>query len=145
MEKVLPNPERFRVETALDVRWGDMDALRHVNNSRYLTYCEMANFEWFAKVAPGQELLDSPIYPVVARVECDFLASVTYPASLSILTRAIRIGRSSLCLEHLIRDAGNGKNYTLIHLTLVFIDHETHESKPIPEEIRTNIRELDGI
>ena len=145
MEKLLPSPEHFRVETPLVVRWGDLDALQHVNNTRYLTYCEMANFEWFAKVAPGQQLLDAPVYPVLARAECDFLASVTYPATLRILTRAIRVGHSSLCLEHLIRDAETGKNHALVHLTLVFIDRVAHHAQPVPEDIRARVRELDGI
>lgn len=145
MGRDLPNPEHFKVETVLEVRWGDLDALRHVNNSRYLTYCEMANFSWFAKVAPGQDLLDVPAYPVLARAECDFLASVTYPATLRILTRAIRVGHSSLCLEHFIRDAAGDKAYTLVRLTLVFIDRETHRACPIPEEIRRAIRALDGL
>jgi acyl-CoA thioester hydrolase len=145
VEKDLPNPELFKVETTIDVRWSDMDVLRHVNNARYLTFCESANFEWFAKVAPGQGILDVPAYPVLARAECDFLASVTYPASLKILTRAIRVGRSSICLEHFIRDAAGTKDFSLVHLTLVFIDRETHKAVSIPEDVRANIRELDGL
>ncbi len=145
MGRELPNPEHFKVETRVQVRWGDMDALRHVNNSRYLTYCEMANFEWFARVAPGQELLDVPAYPVLARAECDFLASITYPATLQVLTRALRVGHTSLCLEHLIRDASSGRAHALARLTLVFIDRETHRKSPVPQDIREKICALDGV
>lgn len=145
MARELPNPEHFKVETTVEVRWSDLDALRHVNNARYLTFCEMANFSWFAKVAPGQELHEVPAYPVLARAECDFVASILYPSTIQVLTRAVRVGSSSLCLEHFLRDAESGKAHALVHLTLVFIDRETHRATPIPEEIRRAIEALDGV
>ena len=40
----------------LAVRWGDLDALNHVNNSRYFTYMEQARIESF-------EVLGYPIRP----------------------------------------------------------------------------------
>jgi Predicted thioesterase len=145
MEKQIPAPEDFKVETPITVRWSDMDAIGHVNNARYLTYCEMSNFDWFGKVAEGQTLADAPVFPVLARTECDFLRSIVYPADIKVLVRAVHAGRSSIVLEYLIRDAQTGVNYALAKGTLVFIDRETHRAHAIPEDIREKMRELDGV
>ena len=34
----------------IEIRWRDMDAFRHVNNSVYLTYLEETRDEWFLAV-----------------------------------------------------------------------------------------------
>ncbi len=36
----------FRVYTPIQVRFSDIDAMRHVNNARYLTYLEMARLDY---------------------------------------------------------------------------------------------------
>ena len=145
MEKVIPRPEEFKVEELIPVRWSDMDAIGHVNNSRYLTFCEMSNFAWFEKVAPGQALDRAPVFPVMAHTECDFLRSIVFPATIRVYIRAVRAGRSSLVLEYLIRDADEDVNYAVVRSTLVFIERESKKSSPIPEDVRERIRELDGI
>ena len=54
----------FRIPIAL--RWSDLDAFNHVNNSRYLTFLEQARIEWFEtldapwmtdEVAPGDQVV----------------------------------------------------------------------------------------
>ena len=141
----MPKPEDFKVETPITVRWSDMDAIGHVNNARYLTYCEMSNFAWFEKVAEGQSLETAPVFPVLARTECDFLHSIVYPANIKVLVRAVHAGKSSIVLEYLIRDAESDVNYALAKGTLVFIDRESHRAHPIPEDIREKMRTLDGV
>ncbi len=44
----LPGPFRHRVEIV--VRFADTDAMGHVNNAVYLTYCEMARIRYWTDV-----------------------------------------------------------------------------------------------
>jgi len=75
---------RFHVHTAtLTIRWGDMDALGHVNNTAYFRYMEQARLEWLFKNT------DVRVYqqgkgPVIANASCNFLVPIVYPATLEI-------------------------------------------------------------
>ncbi len=77
-----PSDDRRHVFTAeVTVRWGDMDAMRHVNNSRYFTYFEQARVNWLASVESGWEGRRGP---TLARASCDFRRPLTYPATLEV-------------------------------------------------------------
>ena len=42
-----PNPVHT---TTVPIRWGDMDAQGHVNNTVYFRYMEQARVEWFERM-----------------------------------------------------------------------------------------------
>lgn len=93
-------------ETLIDVRWGDMDALRHVNNVAYFRYFEEARVRLFAAMgldgAGGR-------YGVLAHASCDFLIPLMYPARVVVGMKRVRTGRTSLELDCWIADAGDAR------------------------------------
>lgn len=89
-------------ETLVDVRWGDMDALRHVNNAVYFSYFEEARVRLFATM--GLDGSDGR-YGVLAHASCDFLKPLMYPSRVVVGMKRVRIGRTSLELECWIADA----------------------------------------
>lgn len=40
-------------EMSMPIRWGDMDAFGHVNNTVYFRYMEEARVTWFGKLGIG--------------------------------------------------------------------------------------------
>ena len=44
---------KLLVRAPVTVRWGDMDAYTHVNNSVYATYVEEARLQWFRSLDAG--------------------------------------------------------------------------------------------
>ena len=81
-------------EKRIEIRWRDLDALRHVNNAVYATYLEEARDEWFV-CALGAE--GSFWDFVLARVAIDFRRELTQDDdALVVKTRLVRIGTSSL-------------------------------------------------
>ena len=82
------------------LRWADMDMLRHVNNTVYFRAIEEARMQIFGPLrhlfAPGTSV-------VLARAECDFLRPMSWPGNIEIVHRLVRIGRSSLDCNILIR------------------------------------------
>jgi acyl-CoA thioester hydrolase len=89
-------------EIRMDVRWGDMDALRHVNNVAYFRYFEEARVRLFAamglNVARGR-------FGVLAHASCDFLKPLMYPAGVVVGMKLVRVGRTSIELDCWIADA----------------------------------------
>lgn len=81
-------------EKRIEIRWRDLDALRHVNNAVYATYLEEARDEWFVRaLGPGGSFWDF----VLARVAIDFRRELTQDDdALVVKTRLVRIGTSSL-------------------------------------------------
>jgi acyl-CoA thioester hydrolase len=63
-----PSQSPFTFSIPMTVRFGDLDALGHVNNAVYLTYIEAARLAYFAQL----EVTD-PARPslMLARVEAD--------------------------------------------------------------------------
>jgi acyl-CoA thioester hydrolase len=81
-------------EKRIEIRWRDMDAYRHVNNSVYLTYLEEARDEWLESVlGSGQAIWDY----VLARVAIDFRRELTQEDDVIVARcRLDRIGISSI-------------------------------------------------
>ncbi len=84
------------------VRFADTDAMRHVNNAKYLTYCESARIRYWTDVtgeafALGTEGAESLI---LAEARITYRAQAFYGEVVTVQTRATRIGSSSFTLEH---------------------------------------------
>lgn len=134
----MPGDEQYSVPIGglfsyqMPVRWGDMDAMGHVNNTVYFRYFEEA------RVA----LLERMGLPfgaergwVLAHASCDFLRPLLYPAHIIVTLKLLRVGRSSM--EHevwitLAEDAGSvlarGRN------VIVYVDQETGRSAALPAD-----------
>ena len=92
-------------EKRIEIRWRDLDALRHVNNAVYATYLEEARDEWFVRaLGPDGNFWDY----VLARVAIDFRRELTQDdEALVVRTRLVRIGTSSLTFrEEIVSLAG---------------------------------------
>jgi acyl-CoA thioester hydrolase len=92
-------------EKRIEIRWRDMDAFRHVNNSVYATYLEESRDEWLAQVIGDSESLWDF---VLARVAIDFRRELTQQDDVVVARcRLERIGNSSVTLrQELVRGDG---------------------------------------
>lgn len=78
----------------MPVRWGDLDALNHVNNTVYFRYLEEARVN--ALRAAGIGVVNQDRNIVLVHTSCDFLRPIVWPATLRIDMTIRRVGRSSL-------------------------------------------------
>ncbi len=77
----------------MPVRWGDLDALNHVNNTLYFRYAEEARVCLFAQAGI---ILPSTRVGVLAHASLDFLKPLRYPSTAVVRLTLARIGRSSM-------------------------------------------------
>jgi len=119
----------------IPVRWGDMDAYNHVNNTIYFRYCEQARVEWCEKagfvVRTNQET-----GPVIINATCTFLLPINYPATVLVDMYAGEPGRSSLMSWYEIRLEGDDRLYAEGSAKLVWMDHRSGASVPLPAQLR---------
>jgi len=136
--------ERFRVWETIVVHWGDMDALGHVNNARYFTYCETARFRYFGEIGLA-ELGEGGRYgPVLASASCNFRRQVHYPATLEVGTRTSRLGTTSFTMEYAIFLAGTEELAADGSAVVVWLDYQAGRSLPLPAVLRERLGALDS-
>ena len=142
-------PGGFRHRVDVDVRFADTDAMGHVNNAVYLTYCEMARIRYWTDitgepVAAGHEGAESLI---LAEARITYRAPVFHSETVTIETRATHIGRSSFTLEHRLTACGPGGSPRLVATSdsvMVRFDYRTDRPTPLNDAVIAAIETFEG-
>lgn len=130
-----PEPGVALIRVPLSVRWRDLDAFNHVNNSKYLSYLEEARLRWMLSV-PGQGL-DDHVAPVVAAANLNYRRPIEWPAEVEIELFVERLGNTSVTIGHRIVDAHDESVlYCDGHVVMVWIDRGTGRAAQLPEAVR---------
>ena len=77
MKIEIPEVKKLVYEMRFPVRWGDMDAMGHVNNTVYFRYLETARIDWM--VAAGCKPQPAGEGPVIVNAFCNFYQQLEYP------------------------------------------------------------------
>lgn len=127
--------ERKHLQTSLcPIRWGDMDAQGHVNNTVYFRYMEQARIEWLDGFG---WLADQKNYTImIVNAACTFLAPLTYPGTVETRVFASPPGRSSVETWYELREEGRDQLCAEGRAKLVWVDAVSGKSCPIPDALR---------
>lgn len=119
----------------MPVRWRDLDAFAHVNNSTYLTYLEEARLHWFGQIdGPWQT---ASVAPVVAAVHVNYRRQLNWPATLAVELYCERLGNSSLTIAFRVADGGDpAAVYADGNTVMVWIDSASGKPVALPDSIR---------
>ncbi len=118
----------------MPVRWGDLDAYGHVNNTLYFRYFEEARFQLMReKNIPAQ----GESHPVVVTIGCTFLRPVFHPEKLRVEIFISEPGRSSFMMHYRIfteshPDSPSAEGYSKV----VWVSSDTGKSIPLPDYVR---------
>lgn len=118
----------------IPIRWGDMDAYRHVNNTVYFRYMEQVRVEYLERI--GYTVRPVGTAPVIINASCTFLVPLTYPGTLEVAMFLGSPGRSSIASHYEIRVEGEPTLYATGAAKIVWIDVASGKSVPIPDELR---------
>ena len=119
---------------SMALRWGDMDAFGHANNTVYFRFFEEARIVWLSSLTLGDAMTAGG--PVIIKTSATFLKELTHPANVIIETYADRAGNSSLDSYHLVKDADTGDIYAEGYAKIVWMDRNTRKSTRLPEALR---------
>ena len=134
MEKKLVHVER------IPIRWGDMDAMGHVNNTVYFRYMEQARIGWFDALVPQEAAWKSTAL-VIANASCNFKRPINYPGTVEVKLYVGVPGGSSVPTYYELRVDQESTVYADGEATVVFIDLQTQKPTRIPDEIRDLLKE----
>ncbi|WP_165855253.1 acyl-CoA thioesterase [Marinobacter sp. JSM 1782161] len=119
----------------LSLRWGDMDAYGHANNTVYFRFFEEARITWLGSISMRD--LPDGTGPVIIKTSATFLRELTYPAAVTVKTYAGKAGNTSLETWYELVDSESGERYSEGYAKIVWFDHSTRRSAPLPDKLRS--------
>ncbi len=123
------------IRVPLSVRWRDLDAFNHVNNSKFLSYLEEARLRWMMTL-PG-EWIDDNVAPVVAAAHVNYRRPIGWPGEVVVELFVERLGNTSLTIGHRIVDRDDDTAlYADGNVVMVWIDKQRGQPAALPEVVR---------
>jgi acyl-CoA thioester hydrolase len=129
--------KEFSFSHPVKVRFSETDMFGHVNNTVPFSYFEEARIEFFKSKGFMQEWLKSEndTIPVVADLQCDFLAQVYFGETLKIYVKATKVGTSSIDLHYMGQNE-NGSVCFVGRGTMVQMSKSTGKGSPWTDEMK---------
>ncbi|MBX3608054.1 MAG: acyl-CoA thioesterase [Piscinibacter sp.] len=138
MRFTVPEEKKLTHELVIPIRWGDMDAMGHVNNTVYFRYFEIVRIEWFERIG-GQPNPDGE-GPVIVNAFCNFIRQLEFPGDILAKHYVTNAGRTSFdTYMTLERTDAPGVVYAEGGAKTVWVDFPKQKSTPLPDWLRTLI------
>ncbi len=135
----MQSPNKLVHSTLIPIRWGDMDAYGHVNNTIYFRYMEQCRVEYLEGL--GFKVMPQGLAPVIINASCTFLIPLNYPGTVEVKMYCGQPGRSSIPTYFEIHLEGDAKLYATGESKIVWMDVGTGKSVPIPDALRAQLSE----
>ena len=131
----LPQEKKLTHEMVIPIRWGDMDAMGHVNNANYFRYLETLRIDWFSSIGCLPDA--DGVGPVIINAFCSFIRQLEYPGDVLARHYVANPGRSSFdTFITLERSDAPGVIYAEGGAATVWTDFKAQKSAPLPDWLR---------
>lgn len=138
MRLELPEHKKLVHEMVMPIRWGDMDAMGHVNNTVYFRYLETIRIDWMRAI--GCQPDPQGQGPVIVNAFCNFYRQLEYPGDVIARMYVSDPGRTSFeswCT--LSRTDDPDTVYAAGGATTVWTDFPAQKSAPMPDWLRERL------
>jgi acyl-CoA thioester hydrolase len=143
MKLDIPDQKQLVHSVVVPIRWGDMDAMGHVNNTLYFRYMEIARLDWFFQM--GMPADPRGEGPVIVNAFCNFIRQFEYPGDVLVQTYTGTVGRSSFDTFHEMRRTDQPDTvYANGGATIVWVDFPQQASRPLPDKLRETLNRSTG-
>jgi acyl-CoA thioester hydrolase len=127
---------RWPIAHEINVQWGDMDALGHVNNLVYLRWFENARIHYFEALGLRAAMDARTEGPILARQEIDYKIPVSYPERVRVATTVTRLGNTSFTVAFRIVRATTQELVAEGAGVMVMVEYATGRKLPLSDELR---------
>jgi acyl-CoA thioester hydrolase len=138
-----PSPDDF--STLQRVRFGDLDAMQHMNNVEFLRFFETARIDWFHQVLGDRSPASRSRFGFIF-AECHL--AYRAPAFFNDMIRTwiwpVELKRSSIRLAFEMRVEADDRLVADGWGTLVGYDYDAGAPRPLPDEVRDRVLPLLG-
>ena len=134
----LPLEKKLVFETSIPIRWGDMDAMGHLNNGTYFRYLETVRIDWMYSI--GCVPVPTGEGPVIVNALCNFYKQIEYPGTVLAKMYVSDPGRTtfeSWCT--LSRSDDPEVIYAEGGATTIWVDFPSQKAAALPDWIRAMV------
>ena len=122
----------MRHRTDIQTRFGDTDALGHVNNASFAAYAELGRLEFV------HHLFDQSVGTIIlASLYLDFRRQVKFREPVHLETWVSKIGTSSVTLRQVIY--ASNERAADVRSVVVYFDYQANRPRELPPEIRATL------
>ena len=137
-DRTRPVRSDFRYWWPVTVRWKDMDAMGHVNNSTYFTYLESARIGFLTSSGwLGTTEGAARQGPVVVSQTFNYRRQIHYPDELEVGVRCGEIRARSFVVEYGVFRKGTDELAGHGSTVLAWLDYGAGKAVEIPPDMRT--------
>ena len=136
MKIALPEQRKLVHDMVLSIRWGDMDAMGHVNNTVYFRYMETVRIEWMRAVECDPDPQGQG--PVIVNAFCNFYRQLEYPGDVRVKLYVSDPGRTTFetwCTME--RTDQPGVVCAEGGATTIWVDFPQQKAETLPDWMRT--------
>jgi len=131
----LPEHKKLTLEMTIPIRWGDMDAMGHVNNTLYFRYMEIVRLEWLYSIGATKD--EQGDGPVIVNAFCNFIRQLEYPGDVLAKHYVASPGRTSFEAYITLERADEpGMLYATGGAKTVWVNFPRGKSVPLPDKVR---------
>lgn len=137
----------FNHYTPIQVRFVDLDSLKHVNNANYMSYMEIARMEYFQDVI-GEDIDWKTEGIILAQATVDFKKPILLMDEVKVGMRCSRLGNKSFDLAYtIIRKNDNNNEWEEVargHTVMVAYNYSDDATIAIPERWKEKLIAFEG-
>ena len=135
MKFEIPEHKKLVFQMVIPMRWGDMDAMGHVNNTTYFRYLETIRIDWLHSI--GAVPQPNGHGPVIVNAFCNFYPHLAYPGAVLIKMYASDPGRTTFETWGTMERADQpGVIYAAGGATTIWVDFPNQKAVDLPDWMR---------
>ena len=132
------------VQVEADVRWGELDAFEHVNNTVYFRWFEDARIAYFMACGVLEHLEATGVGPILGSTSCRFRRAVTFPDRVTVGASVERVDEDRFLMRYRVVSHGTGEVVAEGDGLVVMYDYTAGSKAPVPQAIRAGIQRLES-
>ena len=135
MKIQIPEQKKLVYEMLIPIRWGDMDAMGHLNNGIYFRYLETCRIDWFHSIGcvPSPEGEG----PVIVNAFCNFYKQLEYPGDVRMKMYVSDPGRTTFESWGTMERADQpGVIHAAGGATTIWVNFKSQKAATMPEWLR---------
>lgn len=122
------------------VRFGDLDAMQHMNNVEFLRFFETARIDYLRSIAPEHAPTSRRAFGFIfAEAHINYRSPAHFDEQIRTFIRPAELRDKSLRLDFEMRAEGDGRLVAEGWGTLVGYDYEAERAESIPAELRERL------
>ena len=131
----IPEKKKLVYEMLIPIRWGDMDAMNHLNNTVYFRYLETIRIDWMRSI--GCQPDASGEGPVIVNAFCNFYKQLEYPGDVLTKMYVSDPGRTTFETWGTMERADKpGVVCAAGGATTIWVDFPAQKAKTLPDWLR---------